>query len=55
MYGARIRMMEEGCRGGRVLGKLVSYLHNYLEAAAEVAGLRCIPVCSGIVHRDSAG
>lgn len=28
-------MMEEDCRGVYLLGKFVSYLHNYLEAPAD--------------------
>lgn len=28
-------MTEEDCRGGNVLGKFVSYLHNYLGAPAD--------------------
>lgn len=55
-------MMEEDCRGGNLLGKFVSYLHNYLEAPAdaetEILGFNLFQkacVCSGIVHRDSDG
>lgn len=28
-------MMEGDCRGGNLLGKFVSYLHNYLGAPAD--------------------
>lgn len=55
-------MMEEDCRGGNLLGKFVSYLHNYLEAPAAAEAetqsfnlFQKACVCSGIVHRDSAG
>ena len=55
-------MMEEDCRAGNLLGKFVSYLHNYLEAPAdaeaEILGFNLFQkagVCSGIERRDSAG
>lgn len=54
--------MEGDCRGGNLLGKFVSYLHNYLGAPAdaetEILGFNLFQkacVCSRIVHRDSAG
>ena len=55
-------MMEEDCRGGNLLGKFVSYLHNYLEAPAdaetEILGFNLFQkacVCSGTERGDSAG
>lgn len=54
--------MHKNDGGGNLLGKFVSYLHNYLEAPAdaesEIWGFNLFQkagVCSGIVHRDSAG
>lgn len=50
-------MMAEDCRGGYLLGKFVSYLHNYLgapvDAKAKIVGL--IYSKSVCLLRDCAG